>query len=102
MLRDVLQGGDDGVRSECGLVALRLELKTAPARVSALSPYARHRYAPLSPDPGSDPRRRSMKGLTCTAKCMGDAQCTVGCFARYGNPDLDNMLKCTIEEKVRC
>ena len=30
-----------------------------------------------------------MKGLACTAKCMGDAQCTVGCFARYGNKVLD-------------
>ena len=40
-----------------------------------------------------------MKGLACTAKCMGDAQCTVGCFARYGNTDLDNMLQCTIEDK---
>ena len=38
------------------------------------------------------------KGLACTAKCMGDAQCTVGCFARYGNKDLDNMLQCSIED----
>jgi len=38
------------------------------------------------------------KGLACTAKCMGDAQCTVGCFAQYGNKDLDNMLQCSIED----
>ena len=38
------------------------------------------------------------KGLVCTAKCMGDAQCTVGCFARFGNPDLDQVLSCTIED----
>jgi len=38
------------------------------------------------------------KGLACTAKCMGDAQCTVGCFAKYGNADLDRMLQCTIED----
>ena len=39
-----------------------------------------------------------MKGLTCTAKCMGDAECTVGCFARYGNKVLDDVLACTIED----
>jgi len=38
------------------------------------------------------------KGLACTAKCMGDAQCTVGCFAKFGNMDLDRMLQCTIED----
>uniref|UniRef100_A0A7S3APN8 VDE lipocalin domain-containing protein n=1 Tax=Haptolina ericina TaxID=156174 RepID=A0A7S3APN8_9EUKA len=42
--------------------------------------------------------RDCTKGLACTAKCMGDAQCTVGCFARYGNKDLDNMLQCSIED----
>merc|ERR1712060_357208 len=40
-----------------------------------------------------------MKGLTCTAKCMGDAECAVGCFARYGNKVLDSMLQCTIEDE---
>ncbi len=39
-----------------------------------------------------------MKGLTCTAKCMGDSQCTVGCFARYSNKALENVLQCTIED----
>jgi len=39
-----------------------------------------------------------VKGLACTAKCMGDAQCTVGCFARYGNHVLDEMLSCSIED----
>ena len=38
------------------------------------------------------------KGLVCTAKCMGDAECTVGCFARYGNAALDDVLSCTIED----
>jgi len=38
------------------------------------------------------------KGLVCTAKCMGDAECTVGCFARYGNAALDDVLQCTIED----
>lgn len=39
-----------------------------------------------------------MKGLACTAKCMGDAQCTVGCFARYNNENLERVLSCTIED----
>ena len=38
------------------------------------------------------------KGLVCSAKCMGDAECTVGCFARYGNKALDDVLSCTIED----
>jgi|Dee2metaT_21_FD_contig_51_1301550_length_1760_multi_7_in_0_out_0_1 hypothetical protein len=38
------------------------------------------------------------KGLTCTAKCMGDNSCITGCMARYGNENLDNLLKCTIED----
>ena len=42
--------------------------------------------------------RDCVKGLACSAKCMGDAQCTMGCFARYGNPTLDRVLKCTIED----
>eukprot|EP00967_Tisochrysis_lutea_P049693 scaffold60925_cov37-Tisochrysis_lutea.AAC.2 len=39
-----------------------------------------------------------LKGLTCAAKCMGDTECTVGCFARYGNQALDDVLSCTIED----
>jgi len=39
-----------------------------------------------------------MKGLACTAKCMGDAQCTVGCFARYNDENLERVLQCTIED----
>ena len=39
-----------------------------------------------------------LKGLACTAKCMGDAQCTVGCFARYNDPALEKVLQCTIED----
>merc|ERR1712157_211318 len=38
------------------------------------------------------------KGLTCTAKCLGDNACITGCMARYGNDNLDNLLKCTIED----
>jgi len=38
------------------------------------------------------------KGLTCTAKCLGDNSCINGCFARFGNKNLDNVLKCTIED----
>ena len=38
------------------------------------------------------------KGLTCTAKCLGDNSCITGCMARYGNNNLDNLLKCTIED----
>jgi hypothetical protein len=38
------------------------------------------------------------KGLTCTAKCLGDNACITGCMARYGNNNLDNLLKCTIED----
>jgi VDE lipocalin domain len=38
------------------------------------------------------------KGLTCTAKCLGDNSCITGCMARYGNANLDHLLKCTIED----
>ena len=38
------------------------------------------------------------KGLTCTAKCLGDNACITGCMARYGNQNLDHLLKCTIED----
>jgi len=38
------------------------------------------------------------KGLTCTAKCLGDNSCITGCMARYGDKNLDNLLKCTIED----
>eukprot|EP00560_Eucampia_antarctica_P008248 CAMPEP_0197824010 /NCGR_PEP_ID=MMETSP1437-20131217/1323_1 /TAXON_ID=49252 ORGANISM="Eucampia antarctica, Strain CCMP1452" /NCGR_SAMPLE_ID=MMETSP1437 /ASSEMBLY_ACC=CAM_ASM_001096 /LENGTH=508 /DNA_ID=CAMNT_0043423473 /DNA_START=188 /DNA_END=1714 /DNA_ORIENTATION=- len=38
------------------------------------------------------------KGLTCTAKCLGDNACITGCMARYGDTNLDNLLKCTIED----
>jgi hypothetical protein len=44
----------------------------------------------------NDPSCR--KGLTCTAKCMGDNACITGCMARYGDKNLDNLLKCTIED----
>jgi len=38
------------------------------------------------------------KGLTCTAKCLGDNACITGCMARYGDKNLDNLLKCSIED----
>lgn len=38
------------------------------------------------------------KGLTCTAKCLGDNTCITGCMARYGDSNLDDFLKCTIED----
>jgi len=43
-----------------------------------------------------DPECR--KGLTCTAKCLGDNACITGCMARYGDTNLDELLKCTIED----
>jgi len=39
-----------------------------------------------------------IKGLTCSAKCSGDSECTVGCFARYNSPILEDVLRCTVEE----
>lgn len=38
------------------------------------------------------------KGLICTAKCLGDNTCITGCMARYGDENLDSLLKCTIED----
>lgn len=38
------------------------------------------------------------KGLTCTAKCLGSNDCITGCMARYNDKNLDNLLKCTIED----
>lgn len=38
------------------------------------------------------------KGLTCTAKCLGDNSCITGCMARFGNKNLDNLLNCSIEK----
>ena len=29
---------------------------------------------------------------------MGDNSCITGCMAAYGSKNLDNLLKCTIEE----
>mmetsp|Transcript_33215 Transcript_33215/g.37766 ORF Transcript_33215/g.37766 Transcript_33215/m.37766 type:complete len:505 (-) Transcript_33215:365-1879(-) len=40
------------------------------------------------------------KGLTCTAKCLGDNSCITGCMARYNDKNLDNLLKCTIEDNA--
>ena len=41
-----------------------------------------------------------VKGLACAAKCMGDTECTVSCFARFGNQVLDDTLSCTIEDQA--
>ena len=29
---------------------------------------------------------------------MGDSSCTTGCFARYGDGKLDNLIKCSVED----
>lgn len=34
----------------------------------------------------------------CTARCLGDSACITGCFARFGNEILDNLLQCSIED----
>lgn len=39
-----------------------------------------------------------MKGLVCTARCLGDTGCISGCFARFGNADVDGLIKCSIED----
>eukprot|EP00640_Fibrocapsa_japonica_P001555 CAMPEP_0113936784 /NCGR_PEP_ID=MMETSP1339-20121228/3582_1 /TAXON_ID=94617 /ORGANISM="Fibrocapsa japonica" /LENGTH=384 /DNA_ID=CAMNT_0000939335 /DNA_START=410 /DNA_END=1564 /DNA_ORIENTATION=+ /assembly_acc=CAM_ASM_000762 len=40
-----------------------------------------------------------LKGLTCLAKCKGDSLCSTGCFAKYGNPALDEVLYCSVEKE---
>mmetsp|Transcript_8279 Transcript_8279/g.14621 ORF Transcript_8279/g.14621 Transcript_8279/m.14621 type:complete len:540 (+) Transcript_8279:186-1805(+) len=40
-----------------------------------------------------------LKGLTCLAKCKGDSMCSTGCFSKFGNPDLDDMLYCAVEKE---
>ena len=37
------------------------------------------------------------RGMTCTAKCLGDNACITGCFAKYGNAPMDDLLECSIE-----
>lgn len=37
------------------------------------------------------------KGMTCTAKCLGDNACITGCFAKYGNEPMNELLECSIE-----
>uniref|UniRef100_A0A7S3K1U5 VDE lipocalin domain-containing protein n=1 Tax=Aureoumbra lagunensis TaxID=44058 RepID=A0A7S3K1U5_9STRA len=37
------------------------------------------------------------KGLTCTAKCMGDNECITGCFAKYGNDEMNDFLECSVD-----
>jgi hypothetical protein len=39
-----------------------------------------------------------MKGLVCTARCLGDTKCISGCFAKFGNTDMDGLIKCSIED----
>eukprot|EP00617_Octactis_speculum_P016727 CAMPEP_0185748102 /NCGR_PEP_ID=MMETSP1174-20130828/6763_1 /TAXON_ID=35687 /ORGANISM="Dictyocha speculum, Strain CCMP1381" /LENGTH=483 /DNA_ID=CAMNT_0028423601 /DNA_START=90 /DNA_END=1538 /DNA_ORIENTATION=- len=38
------------------------------------------------------------KGLMCTARCLGDSACITGCFSRFGNDILNNLLQCSIED----
>jgi len=38
------------------------------------------------------------KGLLCTARCLGDSGCITGCFARFGNEVLNDLLQCSIED----
>ena len=37
------------------------------------------------------------KGMTCTAKCLGDNECITGCFAKYGNDDMNQLLSCSVD-----
>jgi hypothetical protein len=37
------------------------------------------------------------RGMTCTAKCLGDNACITGCFAKYGNEPMNDLLECSIE-----
>ena len=39
-----------------------------------------------------------LKGLSCLAKCQGGSMCSTGCFAKYGNAALDNILYCSVEK----
>ena len=39
-----------------------------------------------------------LKGLSCLAKCQGGSMCSTGCFAKYGNAELDNILYCSVEK----
>jgi hypothetical protein len=39
-----------------------------------------------------------LKGMTCTAKCMGDDACITGCFAKFGTSEMNSLLKCSIED----
>jgi len=39
------------------------------------------------------------KGLLCTARCLGDSGCITGCFARFGNEVLNDLLQCSIEDE---
>ena len=38
------------------------------------------------------------RGMTCTAKCLGDNACITGCFAKYGNAPMNDLLECSIEK----
>ncbi|KAJ1446659.1 hypothetical protein M885DRAFT_545620 [Pelagophyceae sp. CCMP2097] len=39
------------------------------------------------------------KGMTCTAKCLGDNACITGCFAKYGNAEMSDLLECSVERE---
>lgn len=38
------------------------------------------------------------KGMTCIAKCLGDNACITGCFAKYGNNQMNGLLDCSVEK----
>ena len=38
--------------------------------------------------------------MTCTAKCLGDNACITGCFAKYGNEPMNDLLECSIEKNA--
>jgi hypothetical protein len=39
------------------------------------------------------------KGMMCTAKCLGDNACITGCFAKYGNAEMSDLLECSVERE---
>lgn len=39
-----------------------------------------------------------VQGLACLSKCKGNSLCSLGCFSKFGNSDLDNFLYCSIEK----
>jgi len=42
--------------------------------------------------------RQCLKGLSCLARCKGGSMCSTGCFAKFGSPQLDGLLSCSVEK----